>query len=458
MPPLNLPSECGDEDTEAEIELSTPRLRDPLFEKLKRKYPKAFRRRSSALGSETSSICSSLPPTPRSARRQEQEQHNGLLNGYDNSQASNEANLDDTLEGFNDSTLMNSTEDLTISGCKPIAKTTPLQNISNSQDLSMYSNGHAIGANVQGILKTSKGQNEPPPPGSLVKSDSMLSLKERLQKNRENFRDLLDVRLPFKNRKSYSVSGANSSLNITTSTSDRHQNGVGSVPKDIASFSSLSVGNHSTSLPLSAAKPPKPNSHSPRRLTPGNLSIHDSDNRGRDSTFSRNGRPVQKRSIADHVDQRLPYSKRFSSPDSGTSTQDSAVDMDSASLQSSPSSSDNNNTPEHPVSVPQKPVISDTPTLFPLPPSSGRRAPKLKFKRSAVQPPVQSVAPIVINGRLENDLPFSGHARGKSSLDLRWRTVDSSNQSQSFFEESGNGKIKKIPQVDFYAQSQEAVK
>ncbi len=384
-----------------------------MFEKLKRKYPKAFRRRSSALGSETSSICSSLPPTPRSARRQDQ--YNGLPNGYDDSQASNEGNLDDTLEGINDSALMNSTEDLTISGCKPIAKASPLQNISNSQSVSMYSNGHAIGANVQGILKTSKGPSDAPVPGPLVKSDSMLSLKERLQKNRENFRDLLDVRLPFKNRKSYTVSGANSSLNITTSTADRHQNGVSSVPKDIANFSSLSMQNHATSIPLSAAKPPKPNSHSPRRLTPGNLSIHDSDVRGRDSTFSRYARPLQKRSIADHVEQKLPYSKRFSSPDSGTSTQDSAVDMDSASLQSSPSSSDNNNTPEHPVSVNQRPVISDTPTLFPLPPPSGRRAPKLKFKRSVVPPPVQSVAPIVINGRVENDVSFSGHARGELS-------------------------------------------
>ena len=125
---------------------------------------------------------------------------------------------------------------------------------------------------LQSILK-----KDTPFPGNQsavtgASAGSSLSLKERLKRNRETFRHLMsDENSPFGRRKTS------------------------------CDCSSIKAASHSASLPLNAAQ-----------------------------TICTDG-PMPKRSLADGGNRKHVRTKRFASPDS---TQDSAVDMDSASVQS----------------------------------------------------------------------------------------------------------------------------
>ena len=374
VPPLCL-GDPGD-DTETEVELNTPRLNNPLFQKLKKKYPRAFRRRSTAF-SDTSSVCSlSLPGTPRTPRRLSfpppQSNGNNLVN---NSEKTENSYVDNTVDnnGFE-----HSMEDLTISGVTPLRISTPRSDHSFTQDYPMHSSSFG---RTRPLSATPASNTEEKP---RFEKDSKLSLKERLHRNKKNLRELLDEKYPFKNR----------SLSVFTAATDNknsHNIVSNERPKGNSSRTNESRANHI--LSYCASKPPKPTNRltTSKRLTNGNLSLHNIEHKTGADTL-RQGRTIQ------NLDQKQLYCKRFSSPDSGGSTHDSAVDVDSASLQSSPSSSDHNHSPD--LTTAQRTSYANTSTHHSLPPRPGRYAPKLKSRRSAQQ-------------NSETD-QFSLHNRGKT--------------------------------------------
>ena len=346
------------EDFETEIELNTPRLNNALFQKLKKKYPRAFRRRSSAF-SETSSVCSlSSPGTPRTPRRLSVSTsgRDNVDSEVDNTEGIPNTNTDDT---FDNSGFEHSSEDLTVSGISqnsahPFTEDIDMNSISRFQSKSRT------------YVVTPKGTTE----HRATEKDTKLSLKERLQRNKKNLRELLDEKYPFKNRSLTVFSGA-----------------PGSIPKEElevnAPFTNTSGAQNVSPC---ASKPPKPNQHhsSSKILPNAKVSLHDTKLDMRNTETTRHSRTIEKGPVPEHLKAQA---KRFSSPDSVGSTHDSAVDMDSASLQSSPSSSDHNhspgqNTPEHSSQTIAR-------TGQPLPRGPSRYAPKLKSRRSA---PPQSEA------------------------------------------------------------------
>ena len=355
VPPLNLEGDPG-ADTETEIELNTPRLNNPVFQKLKKKYPRAFRRRSSTC-SDTSSICSlSLPGTPRTQR------HYGLP-PQAHSNGDNHVNSSEATQNTSNS-FTPSMEDLTVSSYTLLRNGAQNLDHSLTQAFNMYSKGHVQNRSLPLVVphKSSQGEKHG------MENDSGMSLKERLNRNKKNLRELLDEKYPFKNGSLIVFSHTASDVK---SQQDEMPNL--SLSKKISKYSA-------NQLAFSASKPPKSNQNtSSKKPTNGNLSLRHTEHK-RSVETSRQGRAVQKPSVVEELDQIQLHSKRFSSPDSAGSTHDSAVDLDSASLPSSPSPSHKHG-PKQNTTKHTSPT-SNTQTHYTLPPRPARYAPKLKSRRS----------------------------------------------------------------------------
>ena len=209
-----------------------------------------------------------------------------------------------------------------------------------------------------------------------------LSLKERLQRNKKNLRELLDEKYPFKNRSLTVFSGTHGNGNIQKEELEVN-----------ASFTDTSGAQN---ISPCASKPPKPNHPylSSKALPDAKVFQHDTKCYTRITETTRHSRTIEKDSVPKHLKAQ---SKRFSSPDSTGSTHDSAVDMDSASLQSSPSSSDHNHSPIQ--NTTKHSFQTNTLMCQPVPRGPSRYAPKLKSRRST---PLQSVA-------VQSSLPTRGN-------------------------------------------------
>ena len=225
-----------------------PRLSTPFYQQLRVKYPQAFQRRSSATSttSELSSVCPHGSPNDVSVCSPE--------NGLSTRPPCSRKGVNFCVEG-----CRSDGEDISV-GASPRSH----HNLSYEHD--------CVPTSLQGILKKDSPLSSYRPVTDDASERSLLSLNERLKRNRETFRHLMsDENSPFGRRKK--------SCNL---------------PNDKIDVSA-------TLMPSNGMLNVCIDEHVPKRsLTPG--------------------------SSRKHV-----RTKRFASPDS---THDSAVDMDSASMQS----------------------------------------------------------------------------------------------------------------------------
>ena len=239
----------GDDGDEFLNPVAHPRLSTPFYQQLRVKYPQAFQRRSSitSVTSELSSICPHGSPNDSP--------ENGLCMRPPLPPCSRKG------VNFCVEECRSDGEDISIVGTSPRSH----HSLSFERD--------CIPTSLQGILKKDAPFSSSQSVTNNTSERSLLTLKERLKRNRETFRHLMcDENSPFGRRKK---SCSQSSL-----------------PKDkmdVSAASMMSNGMQNVCI----------DEHVPKRsLTPGGSRKH-------------------------------VRTKRFASPDS---THDSAVDMDSASM------------------------------------------------------------------------------------------------------------------------------
>ena len=277
MPGLDLPNDSDDSSdsgTEVEIEISTPRLCTPEFDALRQKFPIAFRRRTSlaSVCSDASSIYSGsmIIGAVRSRRSRQRSRTEGSRSLLDQPRSGG-------LEGLPP---------------RPPPK----------EDMSIKGGKRTVGKAPKGILKKDesprgyheRGKERIQEQGKMNGTETGLSLKERLRRNREEMRALLaEERLPFRNK--------------VKEDTHKQTNGL-DTPLELPYTPKESIR---TLQELQNQVIPKP-------------------------TTPRSPRTRDGRTLLDHLKSgKHARSKRFESPDSA---HDSAVDMDSASTQSNPSS------------------------------------------------------------------------------------------------------------------------
>ena len=230
-----------------------PRLSTPFYQQLRVKYPQAFQRRSSvtSMTSELSSICPDGSPNDTSGWSPE----NGLSTRPPLPPCSRKG-VNFCVEGFR-----SDGEDISIVGTSPRSH----HSLSFERD--------CIPMSLQGILKKDSPLSSYHSATNDTSDRSLLSLKERLKRNRETFRHLMcDENSPFGRRKK--------SCSQSLPPKDK---------MDVSAASMMSNGMQNVCIDEHVSK---------RSLTPGGS-------------------------------RKRVRTKRFASPDS---THDSAVDMDSASM------------------------------------------------------------------------------------------------------------------------------
>ena len=315
----NTDSEVVDVELEAD---GHPRLQSNFYQKLRDKYPRAFQRRSS-ITSDTASLCSEAGPSKPSSmtvmprgQHSYHASHEGQGPSYEGFGSSREGlppkppvyrKYTDGLQNQRqvDSVTKHLREDLTITGTARRNRTAG--NARTERNLSDYQ--------IQGILKKDLDVHNTSMMSEssiLDRSDSTLSLRERLHKNKQTLRALLsEENNPLRRRKK-----AQADLNK-------------SFESDITLEGDLSITIDTEQRHIQSAANRN-----------GLLQIHREPDRLEVREDVRNS-VLSQRSLADRPQQKHLGTKRYISPDS---SHDSAVDMDTASLQSSPGSSDTQTT------------------------------------------------------------------------------------------------------------------